>query len=195
MDPVHAAVLALGEAAPFGTVIDFGCGRGQVAVALLEAGAADSVRAFDHDAGALAQLRLAAAGLPLEAEAADLARPVAVGMADTVLLIDVLYQLASAPQMDLLRRAAGLARRTVVIRATDPAAGWRSALSATLERVGRRVWPTFGERANPLPVAHLVDALAGCGFAVSVTPCAQGTPLAGVLIVGRATPALAAAAP
>ena len=185
MDPVHAAILTLAAAAPFGSVLDCGSGRGQLGVALLEAGFASSVLALDRDDRALAQLGRAAAGLPLRTRGTDLATATPGDAADTVLLIDVLYQLDTEPQLALLRRAAGLARRTVVIRASDPARGWRSALSRVLERAGRGWWPTFGARHNALPPSLLASTLAQCGYHVRVTPCAKGTPLAGVLIVGR----------
>ena len=44
-DPVHRDVLGLATGEAFGEVIDIGCGRGQLALALLEAGLARSVRA------------------------------------------------------------------------------------------------------------------------------------------------------
>ena len=134
---------------------------------------------------ALAHLRQASTGLQLRTHRADLAGWRPGEAADTVLLVDVLYQLATGPQTALLDRAAAGARQTVIIRASDPASGWRSTLSAGLERIGRAWWPTFGARYNALPPAQLAKALAGCGFEVTTVPCAKGTPLAGVLLVGR----------
>ena len=185
MDPVHGAVLALAAAAPFGQVMDVGSGRGQLGVVLLEAGLASQVLALDQDADALAQLDRAAADLPLRTRRSDLAAGALEETADTVLLIDVLYQLATEPQLDLVRRAAEAARRTVIIRTTNPARAWRTALSKTLERLGRNWWPTFGARYNALAPELLTKVLAGCGFHASWAPCAAGTPLSGVLIVAR----------
>ena len=186
MDPVVLAVLTLAGTTPFGDVVELGCGRGQLSMALLEAGLARSVLGLDRDAAALDQLRWAAEGLDLRAMLADLTQQAAIPEADTILLIDVLYQLPTATQLDVLRSAAGCARRTLVIRTTDPAAGWRSAVSRTLERLGRGIWPTFGERINPLPLAQLAAVLEERGFAVEQARCAKGTPLAGVLLVARA---------
>ena len=185
MDPVHEAVLALALVAPFGGVLDLGCGRGQAGVALLEAGHATSVLALDQSAAVLRQLDLAATGLALRTQCVDLAEWHDGEPADTVLLIDVLYQFESDAQIALLRRAARVAHRAIIVRASDPARGWRSFLSACLERLGRHWWPTFGIRSNPLPPALLAETLAGCGFRVRSMPCAQGTPLAGVLLVGE----------
>ena len=151
MDPVNTAVLALAAQASFGRVMDLGSGRGQLGVALLEAGLATGVLAVDQDANALRQLGLAAAGLGLRTLGADLAGWTAAEHADTVLLIDVLYQLPTGPQLALLNQAAASARQTVIIRASDPARGWRSRLSTVLERLGRGWWPTFGARYNALP--------------------------------------------
>jgi 2-polyprenyl-3-methyl-5-hydroxy-6-metoxy-1,4-benzoquinol methylase len=39
-DPVHGTILALATREAFGDVVDIGCGRGQLALALLEAGLA-----------------------------------------------------------------------------------------------------------------------------------------------------------
>lgn len=180
MDPVHTALLAMPG---LGRVIDAGCGRGQVGVALLEAGHATAVVAIDKDANALAQLEHAAAGLAVRTRHADLASW-GGEIADTVLLIDVLYQFATEQQLAVLRHAAGVAGQTVIIRASDPARGWRSMVSALLERLGRDWWPTFGARSNPLPIGRLTQTLAECGFQVSTRPCAEGTPLAGMLLVG-----------
>ena len=47
-DPVHAAILDLARVEPLGHVIDLGCGRGQLAVALLEAGLAQSVNGLEQ---------------------------------------------------------------------------------------------------------------------------------------------------
>jgi 2-polyprenyl-3-methyl-5-hydroxy-6-metoxy-1,4-benzoquinol methylase len=185
MDPVHAAILDLAAQAPLGHVIDLGCGRGQMGVALLEAGSASSILAIDRDAPALRQLCHAADGLPLRTQVTDLSQGSPVDQADTILLVDVLYQLPTATQFNLLRQAASLARRMIIIRTMDPAPGWRTTLNAKVERLGRGRWPTFGERANPLPPADLAAALASFGFTVQIRPCAQGTPHAGKLLVGQ----------
>ena len=62
-DPVHQDVLALAADEAFGDVVDIGCGRGQLAVALLEAGLARSVLGLDRNAGHLRQACRAATGL------------------------------------------------------------------------------------------------------------------------------------
>jgi len=184
-DPVHRAVLALAAREAFGTVVDLGCGRGQLGVALLLAGRAEAVLGIDLAGPRLAQAARAGAGLGLRTEARDLAEDPAVPPADTVLIVDVLYQLPDAAQRALLAAAAGAARVRVLVRCFDPARGLRSALTLGLERATRRLSPHAGAMVNPRPVAELAGVLEAAGFAVSVAPCWQGTPFANVLLSAR----------
>lgn len=179
-DPVHSAVLALpGE---FGTVLDVGCGRGQLGIALLEAGRARAVLGLDCHARHLGQANLAGSGLAFQAVTQDLAVTQNLPEADSVLLVDVLYQLDSAAQRALLQHAAQAARRHVIVRTLDPARGARSALTLTLERALRRVSPNSGATVEPPPVTSLVALLEAAGYSVVVTPCWRGTPFANVLL-------------
>jgi SAM-dependent methyltransferase len=183
-DPVHQDVLALAADEAFGEVVDIGCGRGQLAVALLEAGLARSVLGLDRNAGHLRQACRAATGLPF---AAALGSDGGAGRAggDHIMLVDVLYQLEAGVQLALLRTAARVARQRILIRALDPDRGMRSALTIRLERLMRLVCPHSGKHVDVLPVARLTETLSEAGFAVSVAPCWQGTPFANVLIIGR----------
>ncbi len=185
MDPVHADVLALAAQEPFGRVIDLGCGRAQLGIALLEAGLADSVLGLERRADALAQACRAAAGLPFRAEAWDLATAGHIDTADTVMLIDVLYQLDWAAQAALLRQAAAAARHRIVLRVADPDRVWRYRLTRGLERLFRRVWPTGGTHVNHLSLRQVAAVLAESGFATESAPCSRGTPFANVLLVAR----------
>jgi len=184
-DPVHHDLLALASNESFGDVVDIGCGRGQLAVALLEAGLARSVLGLDCHAGHLEQARRAATGLAFTAAMQDLAEAQSVPHADTVLLIDVLYQLESAAQMALLRATASAARGLILIRMLDPDRGMRSALTIGLERLMRRVSPHAGRHVDAVPVARIAATLSDAGFVVSITPCWQGTPFANVLVTAR----------
>ncbi len=115
----------------------------------------------------------------------DLARDAALPDADTVLLIDVLYQLDAGAQRALLDAAARAARTRLLIRSADPARGWRSTLSSLLERGFRRVWPHSGSTVNPLPIPMLVAELEPHGFIVTAEPCWRGTPFANMLLIAR----------
>lgn len=182
-DPAHRAVLAMGE--QLGSVLDIGCGRGQFCVALLEAGIADRAIGLDRNAALLEQAEKAASGLAFRAVKRDLAHDASLPDADTVLLIDVLYQLDTAAQLALLDAAARAARLRLLIRSADPARGWRSVLTDLLERGFRRVWPHAGSTVNPLPIATLAARLEAHGYTVVVEPSWQGTPFANVLLVAR----------
>jgi SAM-dependent methyltransferase len=186
-DPAAAALLALGAARGFGQVLDLGCGRGQLGIALLLAGAATSLHGIDIDADKIALARAAAAGLPARFEVTDLTAPGALPAADTVLLIDVLLQLPPAAQDALLARIVAAAPRRVLVRAFDPDRGWRSALGFGMERIRRRLGGDRGlaGMVAPRAIATLAAPLAAAGYAISVEPCWAGTPLPNVLLVAQ----------
>lgn len=184
-DPVYTTLLSLAVQEPFGTVLDIGCGRGQLGIALLEAGAATSVYGFDWNQSHLRQARKAASDLPFVAEVRDLSQCQSFPDSDTVLLVDVCYQLDTGEQMTLLRAAARAARSRILIRTADPARGLRSKVTRGLELLGRRFWPHSGARVNARPLGEIIAALHGAGLATTQIPCWKGTPFANVLIVGR----------
>ena len=90
-DPVARRIVELSGNEPLGDVIDAGCGRGQLALLLLEDGRADSVCGFDWDAPKVAVATRASTGLRATFSLRDLREPVATS-ADTALLIDVLQR-------------------------------------------------------------------------------------------------------
>jgi SAM-dependent methyltransferase len=184
-DPVHRDVLALAATEAFGEVVDLGCGRGQLALALLEAGLARSVLGLDRNPAHLEQARCAAQGLEFRAALQDLAETQEIPPTTTVLLIDVLYQLEERPQMALLNAAARAARERVLIRTLDPDRGVRSTLTLGLERILRHVSPNSGDHIEALPLGRLARVLAEAGFAVASAPCWKGTPFPTVLLIGR----------
>ena len=184
-DPATPALLRLAARSPFGAVVDLGCGRGQLGLALLAAGLADRLTGLDRDAAKLAEARLAAAGLPAGFAEADLsASDPILPPCDTLLMVDVLYQLPEEAQRPLLAAAARAARRRVLVRAFDPDRGWRSAAGQAMEVLGRAV--RGGRNAiRPLPLAAVAAPLEAAGFAVSVSPCWGSTPLPNVLLVAE----------
>jgi SAM-dependent methyltransferase len=183
-DPVYAALLALG---PLGAVLDLGCGRGQLGVLLLEAGLADAVHGMDWSAAHLQQGLAATDGLAYTAERRDLTAPGVLPAADTVLMIDVLYQLDTAAQRALLMAAVASARRRILIRTADPGRGLRSAFHRGIERMARPFWPHSGARVNAQAPAVIAECLRQAGFTVTAAPCWQGTPFANVLLRAERT--------
>jgi hypothetical protein len=138
--------------------------------ALLERQLADRVVGLDTDAGRLAEGRTAAGTLPISFQAAD-ARTCAIPHCDTVLLIDVLYQLETEAQSALVRRAAAAARASVILRAFDPARGWRSAVNRLSEAVCYALALKRSPVVNPCPLPWLVGLLERQGFDVELRPC------------------------
>jgi SAM-dependent methyltransferase len=186
-DPATAAILALG-AQGFGHLLDLGCGRGQLALALLLGGHATEVTGLDRAGAKIADAARAATGLAARFDAADLATA-ALPDCDTVLLVDVLYQMPEALQASLLHRAARAARRRVLIRAFDPDRGWRSAIGFAMESGGRLLRGELGRAAiAPLPLSRLAAPLEAAGFTVGIAPCWQGTPLPNVLLIAERRP-------
>jgi hypothetical protein len=184
-DPVNRDILALAAEEAFGDVVDIGCGRGQLGVALLEAGLARSVVGLDCRACHVQQARRAATGLAFSAIVQDLAECQEVPPSMTVLLIDVLYQLELRVQMALLQAAIRASRQRIIIRTLDPGQGLRSRLTVWLEKLMRGVSPHSGKHVVACPVSRIVQTLNEAGLAASVIPCWQGTPFANVLIIGR----------
>jgi 2-polyprenyl-3-methyl-5-hydroxy-6-metoxy-1,4-benzoquinol methylase len=170
-----------------GEVVDLGCGRGQLGVALLLAGRARAVRGIDLPGRRLDQAAVAGAALGLSTTACDLAARPIVPAADTVLLIDVLYQMQTRSQLALLAAAAAAARGRVLVRTLDPARGLRSVLTVVLEHAWRRVSAQAGAMVNPRPLSELAGVLEAAGFAVSAAPCWRGTPFANVLLTAHRT--------
>ena len=183
-DPSTAAVLGLARrVGGLGHVADLGCGRGQLALALLLAGGAARVTGLDHEAGKVAEARAAASGLAAEFTRADLTAA-AVPPCDTALMVDVLYQLPEPAQAPLLDRMAAAARHRVVLRLFDPDRGWRSALGTAMERAGRAI-RRDGAAVRPMPVGLVAARLERAGFRCAVSPCWAGTPLPNVLLVAE----------
>ncbi len=179
------ALLAMAQAEPFGDMVDIGCGRGQITVALLEAGVARCCTALDWAEPSLADLRIAGRGLPIKTIARDLSHDFRVPSGDTALIIDVLYTMQRGAALSLLNAAADATRKRVLVRTLDPAAGWRGRFAVALERVARPFWPHAGARVDPLPPTTLAGALEQRGFQTRMMPCWGNTPFANVLIVAE----------
>ena len=187
-DPAGPALLRFAAENNLGDVADLGCGRGQFAIALLEAGFARSVIGVDCRAAHLAEAKNAGNGFAFTAHLQDFTVSQEVPAADTVLLVDVLYQLDTAAQSALLRNAAVAARRFVIVRSADPKRGLRSLMTRAMEITFRRVWPHAGARVNARPLGDLQAILEGAGLACERLPCWAGTPFSNMLLIGRHCP-------
>jgi SAM-dependent methyltransferase len=183
-DPATAAILGHAlRVGGLGHVVDLGCGRGQLGLALLLSGGASRVTGLDLDATKVAEANAAALGLPARFTPADLSR-VPVPEADTALMADVLYQLPDGAQLPVLDGMARAARRRIVMRLFDPGRGWRSAFGMAMEHA-RRAVERDGAAVQPRPVEEIVARFESAGFRCSVTPCWAGTPLPNVLLLAE----------
>jgi SAM-dependent methyltransferase len=184
-DPLTAAILALGRAEPFGTVVDIGCGRGQFAALLLEAGLATSIFGVERKSTLLAQAEHAMRGLSFRGQLRDLSRDSQVPTATTILIVDVLYQLPTHVQTALIEATATAARHRILIRMADPTRGWRAHFTNFAERTGRWVWPNAGADVNARPVDQVVERLCAHGYVVTIAPCWAGTPFSNVIVTAE----------
>lgn len=183
-DPVGHAIVALGRETPLGAVLDLGCGRGQLALLLLESGVATHVHGVDWDAAKVAEATRAADGMAATFAAGDV-RGFEAEPASTVLLVDVLHYFAESEQSALLARASQAARQRIVIRDVDPDRGLRSTLTRWQERLTTRAKYNVGERVRVRSIAAVRAELEALGFRVTVAPCWGKTPFSNVLVVGE----------
>ena len=186
-DPINRVILRLAQDAHFGQLLDVGCGRGQMSIALLEAGLASSVIGLDWAGRSLKDMERASSGLPVTIFDRDLASDASVPLGDTVLIIDVLYTMERQAALHLLEAAAYAAGRRIIVRSLDTTAGWRGKFSLFMEHLVRPFWPHSGATVDPLPLASIVGVLEDSGLAVHTEPCWVGTPFANVMIVGERT--------
>jgi SAM-dependent methyltransferase len=181
---------AIAARAPLGETLDLGCGRGQLAIVLVEAGAATRVRGVDWDEAKVALATRASEGLDARFEHGD-ARRFEGEHADTVLLVDMLHYVSVAEQDALLARAAEHVRPggRLFVREATTGHGLRSWLTLAFERIGTAARFNRGERVRFRDVAReVVPVLEAKGLTCTVEPCSSGTPFANVLVVARRPP-------
>lgn len=185
-DPV---LRELAQVGPLGSVLDAGCGRGQLGVCLVEAGLARSLSGFDYDAR---KVELAVAAAPEANFVAADAESFAFPRVDTVLLVDVLHYLTPEAQDLVLERAAAALPRggRVVVRevGAEPGSAW---LTRSFEHLGAKLGINRARQLSFRPLAELTQMLERLGLSCQTTDASQGTPLSNSLIVatrGAASP-------
>jgi uncharacterized protein (DUF2062 family)/2-polyprenyl-3-methyl-5-hydroxy-6-metoxy-1,4-benzoquinol methylase len=160
-DPALRGIASL--SGNFGKVIDVGAGYGQVSLALVDLGRAETVIGFDDDPQRVAVANQAADGAArFESRAmADVDFP----EADTILFVDTLHYVPIEDQNAVLARAARalVPGGRLVVRDVDARASVQSALTRAMERLsalirGRKV--AFGFRSTK----DLVDVLNRLGL-------------------------------
>ncbi len=169
-----------------GDVLDLGCGRGQLALLLLELGHATSVIGIDADSRKIEVAR--AAGPNTEFRVADVAH-CDLPPADTILLIDVLHYLPLVEQDALLQRAlrALAPAGRLVVRELDADPTANSATTRAYEWLVRKIGLNRGRATAYRPARELIAVLERAGLSCRVHG-ASDTPFANVLIVAGGSP-------
>lgn len=180
-DPVVRTLFDRAHESSFGVVVDVGCGRGQVALLLLEARTATRVTGFDWDEAKVSEATRAAGALEARFFEGDL-RSAPLEPCDTALLVDVLHYLTSEEQDAVLERVAKVAAERIFVRELDPDRGWRSTVTRLQERVTTRLGVNRGARVLIRPISAMRTVLEKNGFTVDVVPCWAGTPFSNVLV-------------
>jgi 2-polyprenyl-3-methyl-5-hydroxy-6-metoxy-1,4-benzoquinol methylase len=183
-DPLFDALLELD--APLGSVVDAGCGRGQLGLFLLDQGRADRVQGFDWDARKVELARAAAAGAPAEFRVAEL-QTAALSPCDTLLLVDVLHYLEPAQQSALVERAvtALSSGGRLLLRDIDAAGGRGARLAMTFERWGCRLGMNRAAGLHFRPISEHRQLLERLGLSVRALDTGAGGLLANVLLVAE----------
>lgn len=192
-DPVAKLVVDIAKDRSLGEVVDIGCGRGQLAILLVELGLATRVHGLDWDEDKVKHANVAAQvevdGLqPLQARfTREDARQAEIEPADTVLLIDIIHYFAAPDQDAVLRRAAAAVRPggCLLVREADSARGWRSWLTLLEERVFTFLRFNRGDQVCFRPAAEIVAVLEASGMEVEVRPAWGKTPLSNVLFIAH----------
>ncbi len=171
----------------FGSVLDLGCGRGQISLLLLELGRASRVVGLDSDASKIAVAR--AAGPEAEFRVADLS-PSDVTPADTILLIDVLHYLPPAEQDALLRAAAAALAPggRILVRELDAEPSAKSGVTRLFEWLARKTGLNRGRATAYRPARDVTALLESLGLPCVIQGASERTPFANVLIVAGGSP-------
>jgi uncharacterized protein (DUF2062 family)/2-polyprenyl-3-methyl-5-hydroxy-6-metoxy-1,4-benzoquinol methylase len=183
LDPVNRLLAELPGS--FGNVLDLGCGRGQLALLLLELGRATCVVGLDSDARKVEVARRA--GPEASFRVAEVA-PETLERADTILLIDVLHYMPLAEQDAVLRAAAQRLAPggRLLVRELDAdfeRGRVRSSATRFFEWLGRNIGMNRGRATAYRSAKELSAVLESCGLDCSVIDASDGTPLANVLLV------------
>ncbi len=200
-DPVYEAILARGLLVRPTRVLDLGCGQGLLAALLVAARDVWIRGKWPDDWPAPLQSPMIR-GIELMAryvERADRAlahraqfiagdmRQVAFGVADGIVMLDVLHYLDYADQCAILQRAyqALGGDGILLLRVGDAAAGVRFALGKWVDQMVLLVSRRGMKGLYCRSLAEWRDVLRSAGFDSEIVPMSSGTPFANVLIIAK----------
>ena len=202
-DPVYRAILEFGLLQGRARVLDLGCGQGLLAAWLkaaercYERGSwprawppapqALSTRGIELKARDVERARCAL-GSASEVSQADI-RSAAFGVADAVVILDVLHYMAPHAQLEVLQRvrAALPPRGLLLLRVGDAAAGLRFRYGQWSDKLVMLLRGHALVDQHCRSVAQWRGLLRECGFDSEAKPMSQGTPFANVLLIAHAT--------
>ena len=203
-DPVYRSLLEHGLLSGRSRILDLGCGQGllaawlRAAMRLHDRGAWPdalpppprpvSIRGIELMAREVERARRAL-GSEFDIQAADI-READFGVADAVVVLDVLHYLDASEQSDVLYRirAALPADGLLLLRVGDAGAGLRHRYTRWVDRMVMFLRGHGGVHSHCRSIAEWQAALRECGFVCSALPMSHGTPFANVLLIAHAAP-------
>ena len=182
-DPAYASVLAHVESGH--AVLDVGCGEGYLLALVRENRANTQLFGVDHDE------RRVASGQEALGDGASLwvgdVRSADLPAVDVVACLDVLHYQTPEEQDVILARLVEALRPGGVLLVRDGTSdgGLRSVATTFSERVAVALGRHKGDGVYFRPRGALAEVLTTLGLEVEQADCADGTPFANVLTVGR----------
>jgi SAM-dependent methyltransferase len=202
IDPVYRAILERGLLQGRARILDLGCGQGLL-VAWLGAAARVYDRGIWPETWPAAPRPLSTRGIELmvrDVERARCALPgvdvtvgdirdIEFGVADAVVVFDVLHYMPAPAQREVLTRvrAALPADGLLLLRVGDAGGGLRYQTTQWVDKIVTRLRGHAGMAPHCHTVPEWQLLLRESGFASEAMPMSQGTPFANVLLIAHAT--------